>query len=134
MVIKDVSTLPILPISRLYLRDNDISSIDSLRSSTPLLRGLDVRNNTIESISILSHFAHSLDSLWVSHLDSEKLSIIERLSNLRRLTMEESELEDVSFISHLGHTIESLDLSNNNLTDISAIARFDDLVSLDISS
>ena len=119
---KDISDLQgiqyLTNIKKLYLRGNNIKSIEPLKNLTDL-EVLALNNNKIEDIKSLSY----LKNLVELDLQGNKVtdvSPLKGLAKLKQLSLMNNKVSDISKLGNLVN-LEVLVLQNNEISDISAL-------------
>ena len=111
-------------LRELDLRDNELEDI-SVLSGLGNLRALDLRSNSIDDISALSGLAN-LSDLYLRDNRVEDVSPLSDLANLRSLSLIENAIVDISPLSDLAN-LNWLYLNANAIVDISPLSGLTDL-------
>ena len=111
-------------LRELDLRDNELEDI-SVLSRLGNLRGLDLSGNAIDDISDLSGLA-DLSYLFLDDNPVEDVSPLSGLANLWSLTLTRSAIVDISPLSDLAN-LKLLYLNGNAIVDISPLSGLTDL-------
>ena len=143
-LITDLSPLTEMPcLSKLYLRGNPITDI-SVLSQIPTLKMLDIGGTYVTDLSPINGInlqklwlnetpivnyspllsLNQLETLWVSRLDAEALSVCSQLTQLYSLSIYETPaLTSLSPLADMTN-LSFLDLVNDGITNIEDVGRF----------
>ena len=116
-------------LTRLYLYNNKIENIESLKGLTNL-RELSLYRNKIEDIESL----RGLTNLTYLNLEYNKIENIESLrglTNLTNLYLSDNKIENIEPLKRLTN-LTSLWLSNNKIENIESLRKLTSLISLDL--
>lgn len=118
--VEDLSIVASLPhLKHLTLNSCGLSTIAELENARSLTY-LDIRNNTIRNLNVLSPMT-GLQELYISHNALTSLSALSALTNLTVLDVSSNSLTDISHISTCVK-LQTLDVSSNQLTDLNCVS------------
>ncbi|MCR5783454.1 MAG: TIR domain-containing protein [Clostridia bacterium] len=120
-----------ISLKKLYAQTNRIETIDGIKNAT-LLSDVDLSDNSIVDISLLSK---SSDHLYNVYLSDNSITSIESLSeakNLNELNISHNQIDSVAPLSGSGELIH-LYAAHNQISDLTGISGCLKLVKIDLS-
>ena len=111
-------------ISKNMLHENNRSKIINI--NLPALKVLDLSNNIIEDINILSQFRiESLNALYLNNNEIENIKVFNNVTcgKLKLLNLNNNKINDISVFSQLSfcNNIKKIFLMNNEIVDINTL-------------
>ena len=129
--ITDLSPIKNLSIVHLFLNDNAIEDMSSLKDMNSLYT-LEVGGNPISDFSVISDLTN-LGELDISDTNfTDEMSLLGDYSGIKLLIAKNLNLSNIDFLEN-SHQLERLNLENNKITDLSTLAKFDRLEYLNIA-
>ena len=125
----DVTEAHLAAIISLDLSDQSISSLKAgdFDGLTPM-SGLELNNNSINDISVLSNLTF-LASLELHNNSISDISVLSNLTSLTGLKLSSNLISDISVLEDLT-SLAFLELNNNSISDISALEDLTSLIGL----
>ncbi|MCR4950800.1 MAG: leucine-rich repeat domain-containing protein, partial [Solobacterium sp.] len=120
-------------LQKLYLRGNDIADLSPLQYCSEL-NTLNLNGNTsISDLSPLAKCAAKMQTLSLSSIIPDDLSLLSQMSAMRGLYLNRCGLQDLSFAANMPK-LEVLNAAGNEISDISAISKCTKLEYINLAS
>ena len=116
---------------RLWLRDVDLSELDSYKDLTGI-RCVDLHHNRITDFSFLTNYANTLHDLKISNNEISDPGVLSGLKRLSRLALSMTGITDLNFLMGLDNLV-SLTLKEFTLEDVEALYSLPGLKSLTVN-